>query len=212
MAYRKTQHVRERLADTRKKILSSAIELVSENGWDEAQISHVAASAGVAVGSVYRYFPSKADLFVEILSTVSQRELDVITALTLQDEEPATLLHATVSTFVKRAMRNPRLAYAMIAEPCAKEVNKARLFYRHAISVRIMELIALGQETKNLRPDIGADVAATVIVGGFMESLIGPLSPLNKDFSSDNTPKQIAVNQLANQIANACCAIIFKNT
>jgi hypothetical protein len=75
-----------------------------------------------------------------------------------------------------------------------------------------MELITLGQETKNLRPDIGADVAATVIVGGFMESLIGPLSPLNTDFSSDNTPKQIAVNQLANQIANACCAIIFKNT
>ena len=35
-----------------------------------------------------------------------------------------------------------------------------------------------------MRADVRADIAATVIVGGFMEGLIGPLSPLNRQQES----------------------------
>lgn len=73
MAYRKTEHVEARLADKRKRILAAtARALVGEGGWPEAQVSHVAAAAGLATGTVYRCFPSKADLFVEVLSAPSR--------------------------------------------------------------------------------------------------------------------------------------------
>src|SRR5689334_6651275 len=114
MAYRKTDAVEARLTDNRKRILAAARELVSEGGWSEAQVTHVAAAAGLATGSVYRYFPSKADLFVEVLSTVSQREVDVLDVIAAGSETPAQKLRAAVIAFVTRAMRNRRLAYALI--------------------------------------------------------------------------------------------------
>lgn len=208
MAYRKTERVEARLADNRNRILQAARLLVSEGGWSEAQVSHVASSAEVATGSVYRYFPSKADLFVEVLSMVSQREVDVLQAIADSEDTPYQNLHVAVATFVERAMRNRRLAYAMIAEPCEREVDAARLVYRHAISQQIMRIVKVGQERGDFRAELDPSIAATVIVGGFMESLIGPLSPLNADFDGADGKDPETVHDLAGQIADVCCAAV----
>src|SRR5690606_11085065 len=162
-----------------------------------------------ATGSVYRYFPSKADLFVEVLSTVSQREVDVLQAIADSEDAPYQNLHVAVATFVERAMRNRRLAYALTAEPCDKELDEARLVYRHAISKQIMRIVRAGQERGDFRADIDPSMAATVIVGGFMESLIGPLSPLNADFDVSGQHGLDAVHGLASQIADVCCATVL---
>ena len=79
MAYRQTAAVEARLQDNRTRILHAARALVSEGGWQEAQIANVATTAGIATGTVYRYFPSKAELFADVLARVSQREVDVLT-------------------------------------------------------------------------------------------------------------------------------------
>ncbi|ENO88506.1 TetR/AcrR family transcriptional regulator [Thauera linaloolentis] len=208
MAYRKTERVEARLADNRQRILDAARRLVSEGGWAEAQISHVASAAGIATGSVYRYFPSKADLCVEVLSVVSQREVDVLEAIANSADAPCQTLHVAVSAFVERAMRNRRLAYALIAEPCDREIDEARLVYRHAISKQIMRIVKDGQAAGDFRADLDPSIAATVIVGGFMESLIGPLSPLNADFDRSGTHGPDAVRALASQIADVCCAAV----
>jgi AcrR family transcriptional regulator len=207
MVYRKTDGVEKRLADNRKRILEAARTLVSDGGWPEAQVSHVAAAAGVATGTVYRYFPSKADLCVEVLSTVSQREVDVLDAIANGAEPAGQRLHAAVRAFVSRAMRNRRLAYALIAEPCDPEIDLARLTYRHAISKHIMRIVRSGQDSGAFRADLDANIAATVIVGGFMEGLIGPLSPLNAEFRAgpETAP---AVRSLASDIADLCCTAV----
>lgn len=207
MAYRKTDGVEARLADNRKRILAAARALVGEGGWPAAQVSHVAAAAGVATGTVYRYFPSKAELFVEVLSTVSQREVDVLDAIAGGPEPAPRRLHAAVAAFVERAMRNRRLAYALIAEPCDPEIDRARLAYRHAVSKAIMRIVRDGQASGALRANLDASIAATVIVGGFMEGLIGPLSPLNADFGNAIRNAE-AVRTLAADIADLCCAAV----
>lgn len=209
MVYRKTDNVEARLADNRNKILSAARSLVSEGGWREAQVSSVAAVAGLATGTVYRYFPSKAELFVEVLSAVSQREVDVLDAIAQGQESPADRLRTAVATFVERAMRARRLAYALIAEPCEREIDEARLAYRHEISKQIMRVVRDGQASGDFQSDVEASIAATVIVGGFMEGLIGPLSPLNADFGSGDSRDAGAVHKLAGQIADVCCAAIM---
>jgi AcrR family transcriptional regulator len=208
MVYRKTESVEARLADNRMRILAAARALVSEGGWPEAQVSHVAAAAGLATGTVYRYFPSKAHLCVEVLSTVSQREVDVLDAIASGPGTPAQRLRAGVTAFVERAMRNRRLAYALIAEPCDPEIDQARLTYRHAISNQIVRIVRDGQASGDFRADVDPNVAATVIVGGFMEGLIGPLSPLNADFGAAGGRDAAAVHELAGDIADICCAAI----
>ncbi|MBA2675883.1 TetR/AcrR family transcriptional regulator [Ramlibacter sp.] len=206
MAYRRTDSVEARLADNRNRILAAARTLVGEGGWPNAQVSHVAAAAGLATGTVYRYFPSKAHLCVEVLSTVSQREVDVMRAIADGAGRPAQRLHAAVTAFVQRAMRNRRLAYALIAEPCEPEIDQARLTYRHAISEQIVRIVRDGQAAGDFRACVDARIAATVIVGGFMEGLIGPLSPLNADFGAAGGQDSLAVQDLAGEIANLCCA------
>lgn len=206
MAYRQTPAVEARLQDNRSRILAAARRLVSEGGWRDTQVASVAAAAGMATGTVYRYFPSKAELFAEVLGAVSQREVDVLADIAHAEGSALARLHAAVTTFVKRAMRNPRLAYALIAEPCEQEIDEARLTYRAAISEVIRSIMATGQANGELRGDVRPDVAATVIVGGFMEGLIGPLSPLNRPPAGQAERYRREVAALADQIASLACA------
>lgn len=208
MAYRQTPAVEARLQDNRGRILAAARALVSEGGWQEAQIASVAAAAGMATGTVYRYFPSKAELFADVLSAVSQREVDVLAAIAAAEAPAATRLHAAVATFVRRAMRNPRLAYALIAEPCDRPIDAARLVYRAAVSNVVRTIVASGQATRELRDDVAPDLAASVIVGGFMEGLIGPLSPLNPQPPAGSRDTRREVDALADEIARLACASV----
>lgn len=207
MVYRQTAAVEARLCDNRSRILEAARALVSEGGWKEAQVASVAAAARIATGTVYRYFPSKAELFVEVLSAVSQREVEVMADIAKSDASPSGRLHSAVATFVRRAMRNPRLAYALVAEPCDKEIDEARLTYRAAISRVIRSIIESGQATNEMRSDVHADIAATVIVGGFMEGLIGPLSPLRHQHQGTEAHRR-ELALLADQIALLACTSV----
>ena len=58
--------------DRRKRILDATIALASQGGFDAVQMRAVAESADVALGTLYRYFPSKIHLLVSAL----QREFE----------------------------------------------------------------------------------------------------------------------------------------
>ena len=206
MAYHRTVRVEQQLANNRVRILQAARRLVSEGGWAEAQVASIAAAAGLATGTVYRYFPSKADLFSEVLAKVSQREVDVIADIADSGAAPRERLHDAVFAFAMRAMRNRSLAYALIAEPCAREIDAARLVWRQAIGRQIVRIVRAGQADRSFRAEIDADLAAALIVGGFMEALVGPLSPLalNPDTASDDA------GAVAEAIASACCACVVR--
>jgi len=65
--------------DRRRRILEATIALASKGGFEAVQMRAVAESADVALGTLYRYFPSKIHLLVAALSTrleVSQAVLD----------------------------------------------------------------------------------------------------------------------------------------
>ena len=65
--------------DRRRRILEATIVLARKGGFEAVQMRAVAESADVALGTLYRYFPSKIHLLVSALSTqleVSQAVLD----------------------------------------------------------------------------------------------------------------------------------------
>ena len=51
----------------RRSILEAARKLFLERGFEAANLDEVAQRAGVAKGTIYRYFDSKAELYVEVL-------------------------------------------------------------------------------------------------------------------------------------------------
>jgi len=58
----------EKKAQSRRRILDSAREVFFRDGFMVANLDEVAERAGVAKGTLYRYFDSKADLYVAVLA------------------------------------------------------------------------------------------------------------------------------------------------
>jgi AcrR family transcriptional regulator len=175
MAYRKTQRVQEQLADKRVRILEAARRLVSRGGFRGTGIDDVATAAGIATGTVYRYFPSKAALFVEVVSRVSEREVDMVAAIARKTDAAPVLLDDAVRAFALRALANRRLAYALIVEPSDPEVEAVRLLYRRKLAEVFSGIIETGMAAGDF-PRQAAEIAGTCIVGALLEALIGPLA------------------------------------
>ena len=65
---KKAQSRSERKALSRRRILDAAKVVFFRDGFASANLDMVADYAGVAKGTLYRYFESKADLYVEVLA------------------------------------------------------------------------------------------------------------------------------------------------
>ena len=57
-----------RKAESRRRILEAARDVFFRDGFMEANLDEVASKAGVAKGTLYRYFDSKAELYVAVLA------------------------------------------------------------------------------------------------------------------------------------------------
>jgi AcrR family transcriptional regulator len=177
--YRPTERTEARRAATRERILNAALAQVAEGGYASASVQAVATQAGVAVGTVYRHFPSKSELFAEVFTSASQRELDVVTEVSRRDGRPATeRIAAAVEAFCRRALAGPVFAYALIAEPVDPAVESERLRLRRGYRDAFASVLAEGVEEGELRAHDSATVAAA-IVGALGEALVGPLSAAN---------------------------------
>src|SRR6202049_4133873 len=78
MVYRRTEKTVRRLAQRHGAIIAAAREAASEGGMAAVQVAPVAARAGIAAGTVYRYFPSKTDLVAALVAAVSEHEIGAL--------------------------------------------------------------------------------------------------------------------------------------
>jgi AcrR family transcriptional regulator len=177
VAYRTTERTEARRAAARDRIAAAARELIARGGYAEAQIAAVAERAGVATGTVYRHFPSKADLFAEVFRTASQHEVDALAAgAAVASGGTAGRIAAAVETFARRALRAPRLAWALLAEPVDPAIEAERLAFRRAYRDALRGVIDDGVEAGEV-PAQDTEVAAAALVGAIGEAMVGPLSP-----------------------------------
>src|SRR3954454_1458528 len=117
MAYRRTENVVRRLAARHDAIVAAAGALAAEAGINAVQIAPVARRAGIAAGTVYRYFPSKTELVAALVAAVSERELSAMRRAADAAPGPLSALAAAILTFAARALAQRRIAWAVLAEP-----------------------------------------------------------------------------------------------
>lgn len=180
MVYRETPKIRARMAAARQRILDTAAEQVAQSGFRSASVAAIAKQAGVATGTVYRHFDSKGELFSEVFRRATQREVDKVGEALEGPGDATERLRRSLRVFAERALRGPTMAWALIAEPVDPEVDAERLVFRHAYAELFEQTIREGIKSGEL-PSQKPSLSAAAIVGAIAESLVGPLSPSNRE-------------------------------
>jgi AcrR family transcriptional regulator len=112
LPYRRTENVARRLAARHDAIIAAARQIAGEGGMAAVQIAAVAARAGVAAGTVYRYFPAKTDLVAALLEEIAESEIGALRRSAAGAPGPLSALSAAIMTFAARSLRERRLAFA----------------------------------------------------------------------------------------------------
>ena len=176
MAYRRTANVLRRLNARHDAIVDAARDAATAGGMAAIQIAPVAERAGVAAGTVYRYFPGKIELVGALVESVAEREIEAVRKAADAAPGPLSAVAAAVATFGARALRNRKLAWAVIAEPVDTDTDAVRQQYRRDLSAEIERRIRAAIAGGHL-PEQDASLAASALVGALLEGLIGPLAP-----------------------------------
>lgn len=167
--------MQQRLDSQRRAIVDAAIEQLADSGYAGCSVAAVAARAGVAAGTVYRHFAGKAELVVELFTEVVGHEVAAVRHAGEQPGAPAERVCAVLETFATRALKRPRQAYALLAEPVDAPVEEQRLAFRRAYRDVLARLVADGVRA-GLLPAQDAELTAAALVGATAETLTGPLS------------------------------------
>src|SRR4051812_15868107 len=107
----------------RKRIVQAAAALASRGGVEAMQMRTVAERAGVALGTLYRYFPSKMELVVAVVG----EEIDLLEASIERRPPSAETAAGRAVDVLMRAtrglMREPELADALIRSLIMSDVE-----------------------------------------------------------------------------------------
>ncbi|WP_110183328.1 TetR family transcriptional regulator [Nocardioides solisilvae] len=120
--------------ERRRRILATTRELARAGGYDAVQMRAVADGADVALGTLYRYFPSKTHLLVEVLEEelvgVRERLAEAPVAGATAADRVVAVLHAAGADL----QGDPRLTEA---------VTRAFMFADHTVSEPIHRVLDL---------------------------------------------------------------------
>ncbi|MEU6143228.1 TetR/AcrR family transcriptional regulator [Streptomyces sp. NPDC047081] len=139
----------------RKKILAAAGELITTHG-PEAGMDEIAAAAGVAVGTLYRHFPTKTDLVAAVVAEYVTRVADdaeatlarVTAGARARDELIAFLSRVIEASVTDRAVK--AAAQTLGAEP-GDRTDEERA------GAAVTALIHAGQTAGDIHPDVTVD-------------------------------------------------------
>jgi AcrR family transcriptional regulator len=147
-----------------RKILDATRELLSEEGFSDLRLEHVAARAGVGKATIYRRWGSKEALAQELLAELAAPHIAVAESDDTREELLAAVVNpmraVTDTPFgpVIRALLSQIAVNPTLGDPFRATVVRAR-------RDEIARVIARGIARGDLRRDADVDVATELLVG-----------------------------------------------
>ena len=158
--------------DRRKRILDATISLASQGGFDAVQMRAVAEQADVALGTLYRYFPSKIHLLVSALHREFER-----TELAMRDKpvDGDTAADRVINA-LKRTTRgmqsDPKLTEALTRAFMFADASVAAEIHQVGMLLTAMGSRAMYPEGHDELTD--EDVAIAQVIGDvWLSALVG---------------------------------------
>lgn len=126
--------------DRYQRMLLAAARLGAEHDYERVQMHDVAKSAGVAIATLYRYFPSKAHLFTAVMRWQVDR-FESVYPVRRVVEDPAVAIADLLVLMSREMVRRPRLSLAMIQANNQNQAQTSALGEQAVNDIRFQELV-----------------------------------------------------------------------
>jgi AcrR family transcriptional regulator len=132
-------------------IVRATARVLVEEGYDRASTNRIAQTAGVSIGSLYQYFPSKEALVAALVESHQLRMRDAL-GQSLAENPPASLAERArllVRSMITAYRTDPQLHHVLCQEvPKIGELQRVYDFEQHLAEVCRSYLFADGQQTR----------------------------------------------------------------
>ncbi|QUQ63065.1 cholesterol catabolism transcriptional regulator KstR [Kutzneria sp. CA-103260] len=132
--------------DRRRRIIDATIALASKGGFEAVQMRAVAERADVALGTLYRYFPSKIHLLVSGLGAQLDRALDRMRRAPIPGDTRGERMLHVLSRITRNMQRDPHLAEAMTRAFMFADTSAATEVDHVAHQLEELFTLALGKD------------------------------------------------------------------
>jgi AcrR family transcriptional regulator len=109
----------------RERILAATLALAARGGYDAVQMREVAERSEVALGTLYRYFPSKIHLLVSAMKAETDRLAARLSRRQVPGETRAERVSFVLERSTRSLQRDPLLTEAMIRALMAADASVA---------------------------------------------------------------------------------------
>lgn len=148
------QPIQNRSKATVKVILLAAAQVFEVHGYAAGTTNRIASRAGVSIGTLYQYFPSKEAIAVALLekhlADTDQRLNEWAGHMVVEQHGLGEALHDYVTGMLEMHSRQPRLQHILLEEtPLPERVHQALLEAEQHAAKTVASLIRLYPEVRS---------------------------------------------------------------
>jgi TetR/AcrR family transcriptional regulator, cholesterol catabolism regulator len=153
--------------ERRRRILEAATTLAAKGGFEQMQMRAVAEHADVALGTLYRYFPSKIHLLVNMLAQQFEVAGDTLARKAIPGDTPADRVMFVLGRTTQTLQREPNLTEALTRAFMFADASVAQEIEVVAAHVRRMLLLAMREPgtPSDVPEPTEEEIAVTKVIG-----------------------------------------------
>jgi AcrR family transcriptional regulator len=171
---------------TRERLVTAAIDVFREWGYEGARVSEIARRAGLTTGAIYANYRGKADLLLEAIAAGTGAEVDALlgAADTMGSRELLETLGGRL--LHDRSSARPLLLEAVVAS--RRDPDLADLMYRRldGRAAQVTDVVARGQRNGSIDPDLSTDAlvsfCTTLALGALVSRALDLPAPDHHDW------------------------------
>jgi AcrR family transcriptional regulator len=171
-------------AARREQILEAAARLFARHGYAETDTQLLAEELGVGKGTLYRYFPSKQDVFLAAVDRVIRKLHEQVMAGIREIDDPLDQIAAAIRSYLGFFADNPDFVELLMQERAQFKDRKKPTYFQHReVNVErwrtlYRDLIAAGR-VRDMSVERITDVVGDLLYGTmFTNYFAGPRKPL----------------------------------
>lgn len=163
-----------RESEKRRRIITSAIKIFGEKGFQNATIAEIAKDAGIGDATIYEYFKSKEDMLLEIPVEITKELIPQINEHMMGINGAFNKLRKFIWWYINFLEKNPGYGSIVLLELKTSKAyisteayQSARNFYQI-----ILDIIKEGQEEGLIKKEINIYLARSICVGAIEHIII----------------------------------------